>query len=172
MHAGVRDWDTVMSCGREFRRKWSMGHTEDVDRGEGKLQLVICCLLEAETRTMEEGWLLACSAPFLIYPRLTCPEKVWPTVDRTLLHQLANKTVLHRHAHRSIWWAKSHHWDSFLQGASRFVSSWWQQEQPWTLSLYQTQTALLLLLKDWNIIYNVYYICIYIKYKISLAISC
>lgn len=54
MHASVRDRDTVMSCRREFRREWFVGPTGDVDRGEGKLQMVIRCLLEAETRTMEE----------------------------------------------------------------------------------------------------------------------
>lgn len=53
MPVGVRGWDTVMSGRSEVRKGWPVWSTADVGRGEGRLQLVICC--SARDGTEEVG---------------------------------------------------------------------------------------------------------------------
>ena len=55
---------------------------------------------------------------FLVQYRLMCPGMAPCTVGWTFLHQLAIKKMLHRHAHRLIWWWQFFNWHSPFPGHS------------------------------------------------------
>lgn len=43
MPVGTGGWDTTKSVGGKVRRGWFVGFTVGVGKGEGRLQLVVCC---------------------------------------------------------------------------------------------------------------------------------
>lgn len=60
-----------MTDGREFRRGWSGGSIEDLERRAGSLQLVFCCCVREETEGLGLGKQVI--------------EKVWESLPGLLL---------------------------------------------------------------------------------------